>query len=196
MSRPFVRGAIGGFVLLLLVGLGVLSYPWLSAPPAGAALSIGGPFSLTAGDGRTVTEADFRGRWMLIYFGYTHCPDACPTALSDMEAALDKLGPKKAEIVPIFITVDPERDTPAAMKDYVASFGSDIIGLSGSPAAIAATEKEYRVYAAKHPTKDGNYDMDHSSIIYVMGPDGKFVTNFSDETGIDGMAKSLDRLVS
>ena len=129
-----------------------------------------------------MTDATFLGKWTLVYFGYTHCPDACPTALQDMANALDLLDPAQRKAIAIvFITVDPERDTPAVMQDYVSNFNAPITALSGSAEQIAAVAKAYRVYYAKHPTTDG-YEMDHSSVIYVMNPDGDFVTNFTHET--------------
>ena len=185
---------------LLLAPAGVLAAglagaaTYLSLRPEPAVPAIGGPFSLLDGDGRTVTDAQFRGRWLLVYFGYTHCPDACPTALQDMATALDDLGAKRQDVAPIFITVDPERDTPAVMKDYVANFGPGITGLSGPPDAVAQAARAYRVYYAKHPTADG-YDMDHSSIIYLMDPQGRFVANFTHETPPDQIAARLRALV-
>lgn len=186
---------------LLLAPAGVLAVglagagAYLSIRPEEAAPAIGGPFALLDGDGRAVTEAQFRGRWMMVYFGYTHCPDACPTALQDMANALDALGAKKKEVAAVFITIDPERDTPAVMKDYVAAFDSTIVPLSGSVEAVARVAREYRVYFAKHPTSDGGYDMDHSSIIYVMDRAGRFVTNFTHETPPEQMAAKLRTLV-
>jgi len=132
---------------------------------------------------------------MLVYFGYTHCPDACPTALNDMANALDLLGPQRQKVAPLFVTVDPERDTPAVMQDYVQAFSSQIVPLTGTPAQVEAAEKEYRVYAAKHPTKDGGYDMDHSSIIYLMDPAGKFVSIFSNGTNPQEMAERMRTLM-
>ena len=180
---------------VLAAGLvGVAAWSQLRPDPSAPVASIGGPFVLQDGNGHTITDRDFRGRWMLIYFGYTHCPDACPTALQDMATALDDLGDKRRDVAPIFITVDPERDTPAVMKDYVANFGSGITGLSGTPDAIAQAAREYRVYYAKHPTADG-YDMDHSSIIYLMDPQGRFIANFTHETPPEGIAARLRALV-
>ena len=168
---------------------------YLSMQEEEAVPAIGGPFALVDGDGQTVTEARFRGRWMMVYFGYTHCPDSCPTALQDMANALDALGPKRAEVAAVFITVDPERDTPAVMKDYVAAFDSAIVPLTGSVEAVARVARAYRVFYGKHPTSEGGYDMDHSSIIYVMDRAGRFVTNFTHETPPDQMAAKLRTLV-
>jgi cytochrome oxidase Cu insertion factor (SCO1/SenC/PrrC family) len=138
-------------------------------------ISLGGPFTLVDTQNREVTEASFRGRWMLVYFGYTYCPDVCPTELQTVVTALDKLGSDGRTIAPIFITVDPERDTPAALADYVKLFDDRLIGLTGSSLQIAAAAKAYRVYYAKSTPKDAaTYLMDHSSFVYLMGPDGKF----------------------
>ena len=182
-------GLLGVAVLLLVAG------PRLLGGGADAPVAIGGPFTLEDGTGAVVSDAAFRGRWMLVYFGYTHCPDACPTALNDMANALDLLGPQRRRVAPLFITVDPERDTPAVMRDYVQAFGAQIMGLTGTPAQVEAAEKEYRVYAAKHPTKDGGYDMDHSSIIYLMDPAGKFVAIFNNGTNPQEMAERMRTLI-
>ncbi len=189
--------------LLLLAPAGLLAAGlvgaagWMTLHREEGPVPIGGPFRLRAADGREVTDADFRGRWMLIYFGYTRCPDACPTALQDMANALDTLGPDaKGKVAVLFITIDPERDTPAVMQDYVTAFNAPITGLSGTPEQIAAVAKEYRVYYAKHPKDGGEYDMDHSSIIYVMDPRGRFAANFTHETPPDAMALKLRSLIN
>jgi len=172
---------------------GLAGAAWLGTRPE-ATVPIGGPFQLVDGNGRVVTDRDFRGKWMLVYFGYTHCPDACPTALQDMANAVDLLGARKDEVAVVFITVDPERDTPSAMKDYVSAFEAPIVALSGTPEQVAKAAKEYRVYYAKHPTKDG-YDMDHTSIIYVMDPRGRFVANFTHENSAEQIAARLRTLI-
>ncbi len=159
---------------------------------AGGPPHIGGPFTLVNADGKTVTDRDFRGKFMLVYFGYTHCPDACPTTLSDMGAAIDKLpAADRAKIVPVFITIDPERDTPDLMGDYAHAFGPEFVGLTGSKTAIAAAEKEYHVYAVRHPMAHGDYAMDHSSIIYLIGPDGKFLGVIEDAAKPGDIAQRL-----
>lgn len=154
---------------------------------------VGGPFKLVDQDGKTRTDADFHGRFALIYFGYSYCPDVCPTTLALMASARDKLGPKAARVVPMFITVDPERDTPKILKPYMKSFGADFVGLTGDMAHIKAVAREYRVYIAKHKLPGGNYAMDHSGVVYLMGPDGKFVTYYEDTLGPDGIADDLKR---
>jgi len=157
---------------------------------------VGGPFRLIDHNGKTVTEADFRGRYMLIYFGYSFCPDVCPTTLAVMAQALEKLGGKAQRIVPILITIDPERDTPQVLNDYVKAFGPGFVGLTGSEAAIKDVEKKYRVYAVKKPLDsskggEGNYGVDHSSVLYLMGPDGRLVNFYDEAVSPDDLAKDL-----
>ena len=157
---------------------------------------VGGPFRLIDHSGKTVTDADFRGRYMLIYFGYSFCPDVCPTTLAVMAQALEKLGGKSQRIVPILITIDPERDTPQVLNDYVKAFGPSFVGLTGSEAAIEDAEKKYRVYAVKKPLdpskgSGGNYGVDHSSVLYLMGPDGKLVNFYDEAVSPDDLAKDL-----
>jgi len=139
---------------------------------------IGGPFQLVDSDGNRVTEADLKGRLNLIFFGYTHCPDICPTALAEISDVLDAMGRDVDNVGAWFITVDPERDTPAILKDYLSSFNPHLKGLSGDAAAIQKVIVAYRVYARKVPTKNGDYVMDHSALVYLMGRDGKFVSRF------------------
>ncbi|HWA30234.1 MAG TPA: SCO family protein [Rhizomicrobium sp.] len=153
--------------------------------------SIGGPFTLTDQNGAVRTDKDFRGRWMLVYFGYTHCPDVCPLSLEMMGDTLAKLGPKAKKIVPIFVTVDPARDTPPVLKPYMAAFGKNFVGLTGTPEEIDAVTKEYRVYFRKHPLPGGDYSMDHSSQIYLMDPNGKFAMDYTEVDGPDKVAADL-----
>jgi protein SCO1 len=154
------------------------------------AAKVGGPFALIDQNGRTRTDKDFRGRFMLVYFGYTNCPDVCPTTLAEMGDALGQLGGGK-RIAPIFVTVDPARDTPRVLKTYVKSFGENFIGLTGNPKAIATVTSEYRVYFRKQDLPTGGYAMDHSSTIYLIGPDGKFLDHYDESIGPDGLAKEL-----
>jgi protein SCO1 len=136
---------------------------------------LGGPFALIDQNGRHVTDADFRGKLMLIYFGYTYCPDACPTTLFAIGQAMVRLTPdERKRVAPIFITVDPQRDTQKLLADYVASFSPDLVGLTGPPEAVQAVEHEYHVYAKKRLEADGSYSMDHGSIIYLIDGAGKF----------------------
>ncbi len=185
-ANPSPRALAVIAACLVLAGLGL----WIVMTPSrsGTAL-VGGPFALQAGDGKTITLADMKGKPFLVYFGYTHCPDVCPTTLAEISDVLKRLPDKP--IRALFVTVDPERDTPALMADYVGSFDPRIIGLSGNPEQIAAVEKAYRVYARKAPTKDGDYSMDHSSIVYLMDSKGGFVEAFNLDRPPEESAKEL-----
>ena len=144
--------------------------------PVSAAAAVGGPFALVDQDGRPVTEAAYKGRPFVVFFGYTHCPDFCPTTLSDMTLTLDALGPA-ATVPALFVTVDPERDTSAVLKQYLSSFDPRIVGLTGDAAAVAAAERSFRVYARKGEVlPDGRYTMDHTAVVYLMGRDGTFLS--------------------
>jgi protein SCO1/2 len=186
---------MGALIAALLAGTGI--FLWTGSRGTPGAGGIGGPFTLENGAGKPVTAADFRGKFMLVYFGYTFCPDVCPTTLTAVADALDKLGPDAAKLRPVFITVDPKRDTPTVVQRYVAAFSPAITGLTGTPEQIAQVAKEYRVYYAEHRTGPGpeDYAMDHSSVLYLMGPDGSFVAPIrADATG-DEMAANLRRLM-
>ena len=191
---PFFYGMIGLLVAVLLLGTG--AFVWLSG--GGTASLLGGPFTLEDGNGKQVSDSDFRGKYMLVYFGYTFCPDVCPTTLNEVADALDHLGPKADRLQPIFITVDPRRDTPSVVKQYTAAFSPRLLGLTGTPDQIAKVAKAYRVYYAEHRTGPGpnDYSMDHSSILYLMGPDGKFIAPIrADESGAE-IANDLGKLMS
>jgi len=141
---------------------------------------IGGPFALVDQDGETVTQDSFGGKYLLIYFGYTYCPDVCPTDLAKIASAMDALGADADKVQPIFITVDPERDTPEQMKLYVKQFYPRLIGLTGTPEQIAAAAQAYRAQyeKVKDPKAEGGYSMEHTPYIYFMSPDNKFLTFF------------------
>jgi protein SCO1/2 len=161
----------------------------------GAAAAIGGPFTLVDQDGRTRTDKDFRGQYLLIYFGYTYCPDVCPTTLAVMGEAVRKLGPLAGRVRPVFITVDPGRDTPSVLKSYLHSFGPRFVGLTGSADAIVKVSREYSVYAARQPLQGGGYAMNHSNTIYLMGPNGKFVSYYDESIGPDALAAELRKRI-
>src|SRR5882672_6659536 len=186
-------------ILVLVAGVAI-GFAFRQAPRGAAgtmlATAIGGPFRLVDQNGKTVSDADLKGKWQLVFFGYTHCPDACPTALNEIALALDQLGEKRGEIEIVFITVDPERDTPEVMKSYVQSFDAPIIALTGSPDAVAQAAKAYRVYYAKHPRADGEYDMDHSAVIYLMNPEGRFTATFTPDSTAEAIAARLQKLLS
>jgi protein SCO1/2 len=165
--------------------------PVLAQTPDPLAGRFGGPFALTASDGRRVTDKDFAGRFMLIYFGYTRCPDVCPLDLLTMAQALKALGAGADKVQALFITVDPARDTPAALADYAGSFDTRILGLTGSEADIAAAVRAYKVHRVKY-TPAGHpddYGIDHSSLTYLMGPDGVFRTLIPHGTTAERMAE-------
>jgi len=177
---------------LAAVALLAAAAVWLASSPRGSNASlIGGPFALQDGDGKTVTEQSMLGRPFLVYFGYTHCPDVCPTELANISDVLAKMGDKA--IPALFVTIDPERDTPKVMQDYVSSFDPHIIGLSGSPQAIGAATKGYRVFARKGQIQsDGGYSMDHSSIVYLMNKTGAFVEALNLDRPPEETAKELE----
>ena len=159
--------------------------------------SVGGPFSLVDQTGKRVTDASFRGRYLLVFFGYTYCPDVCPSSLQVIAAALDKLGTQAEVIQPVLITLDPERDTPEKMAAYVKSFHPRLIGLTGTLKEIEQVTKTYRVYAKKvtDPAHPADYTLDHSSIVYLMDPAGRLVTFSTEITKPDALAQQLERAV-
>ena|SRR6185437_1337825 len=197
MNRPLAL--LPYLLLLALVAGGALwhlgdlrAQTGVQSLSTGEAVTLGGPFALTDQNGMLRTEKDYRGKYMLVFFGYTYCPDVCPTTLAVMSAALKKMGGRADHIAPLFITVDPKRDTPEKLKSYLASFGPRIVGLTGSPKDIATVAKEYRVYYKEHPAENGGeYTVDHSGVVYLMDPNGAFLANYSLETSPDSMAADL-----
>lgn len=171
--------------LLLVLGLSG-GFRGVTAPAA-----IGGPFQLMDNHGKTVTEKDLQGRPSLIFFGFTHCPDVCPTALFEISEVLRAMGPDASRVNAFFISVDPERDTVSAMKDYLSSFDPNLRGLTGDSEAIAKVIASYRVYAKKVPLKDGDYTMDHTALIYLMDRKGNFVRPFDLKRTPEEAAKEL-----
>jgi len=195
------QSAKSRFLLLLSMVVGLLAAGCGEARPEpplkGAA--IGGPFTLVDQSGRTVSDKDYAGKYRIVYFGFAHCPDVCPTDLAQTGQALRTLEKSEpaiaAKIQPLFITVDPERDTPAVMRDYVAAFHPRLIGLTGSPQQIADAAKRYAVYYSKQPTPDGSYVMNHSRILFLMGPDGQPIAMLPHDKGADAIAAELARWV-
>jgi protein SCO1/2 len=190
-TRPLV--IIAAFAGSLAIGLVVIL--WLLGGLGGvtAPASIGGPFQLTDQAGRTVTEKDLQGRPSLIFFGFTHCPDICPTALFEISEVLRALGKDADRVNAYFVSVDPERDTAAAMKDYLASFDPHLKGLTGDSAAIAKVISGFRVYAKKVPLKDGDYTMDHTALVYLMDRGARFVSPFNLKRTPEEAAADLKR---
>ena len=200
MRRPFLLVIVAGFLLGALAGAGILilntDMQARRVTTSGKAL-VGGPFTLVGKDGKTVTDQDFRGRHMLVFFGFTHCPDICPAELQVMAAALDGLGKDADKVVPIFISLDPERDTPERVTAYVENFGPNFVGLTGTPETVAKAAKAYRVAYSKFEYKDdqGNYgySVDHSALAYLMGPDGEYITHIPYGTPASKMTETLRR---
>ena len=187
-----VLGAfLGGLVLffgaiLLVTGRAPL-------PIGQVAAGIGGPFHLVDQDGKPFSDQDMKGRPFLVFFGFTRCPDICPTTLFEISQVLRKLGPDADRTGALFITVDPERDTPAVLKDYLSNFDPHLRGLTGDRPAIDAAIKAYRVYAKKVPLEGGDYTMDHTAVVYLMDKDGYFVAPFNTKRTADAEAAELRR---
>lgn len=186
--------SIGAFSALLLFGGKV---DWFKSDQISGKALVGGPFKLINHLGEPVTEKNFYGKYTLVFFGYTYCPDVCPSELQVMSAALDRLKSKADDIVPIFITIDPERDTAKQMADYVSHFHSKFVGLTGSPEAIQAAARAYRVYYSKSKDSESNSDylMDHSSIVYLMDRKGEYKTHFSFGTPPEKMAEKISSII-
>jgi protein SCO1/2 len=194
---------LSGVAALALLAAGATALLQMNPAPAvvHSSQAIGGPFKLKTGRGEVVTDRDFRDKWLLVYFGYTHCPDICPTTLAEIVQTIDLLGAVGAGVQPLFITIDPERDTPDVVEAYVKALDARIIGMTGTPAEIAATAKSYKVHYAKAQSKTRNgqdYQMEHSSFVYVVGPDGRYVTLFTPMAGQapDQMALKLRELIN
>lgn len=191
LTRVLALSATVFAVLATLAAVTVVLWP--RGEMATRPSDVGGPFRLTDHNGRTVTDADFKGKPFLVFFGFTHCPDICPTALFEMSETLRRLGPDAEKIAALFITVDPERDTPEKLKDYISSFHPRIVGLTGTQADIDAVTKAYKAYARKVPLDGDDYTMDHSAIVYLMDRQGRFVAPFNLKRPADEAAADLRR---
>jgi protein SCO1/2 len=182
------------FLTGLVIFLGVILFTSNYYQGTGLGPSeIGGSFKLIDQDGKPITDQDFKGRPFLVFFGYRHCPDICPITLFEMSEVLRALGKDADRINALFITVDPERDTPAMMKDYLSSFDPHLRGATGDQKAIDAVEKAYRVYAKKVPTDNGDYSMDHTALVYLMDKQGRFVAPFKLDRKPEAAAADLRR---
>jgi protein SCO1/2 len=187
-----VKLVLGAWVLAIIAGIA-----WVVVDLGDGAPAIGGPFTLTDHNGKRVTDQELRGKPTIIYFGFAYCPDVCPTSLLLMQTGVDQLGQSAAAKVNlVFITVDPERDTPAALKEYVGQFGPAMLGLTGTPEQVAAAAKAFRVYYQKVPGKDGApYLMDHSSIFYLMDRNFRFVKHFTHQAKAEDIAAAIKPLL-
>jgi protein SCO1/2 len=190
-ARPLVIAT--AFAASLVVGLLIMFWAMGGVSKVVQPAAIGGPFQLTDQNGKAVTDKSLKGKPTLIFFGYTHCPDVCPTSLFEISEVLRALGKDADKVNAVFISVDPERDTVATMKDYLSSFDPHLEGLSGDPAETAKVITSYRVYAKKVPTKDGDYTMDHTALIYLMDRDGRFVSPFNLKRTPEEAAADLKR---
>ena len=186
---------LGAFLsgLVLFFGAILLVTGRSPSPIGSVAAAVGGPFHLEDQDGKPVSDQDLKGRPFLVFFGFTHCPDVCPTTLFEISEVLRKLGPDADRTSAVFITVDPERDTPAAIKDYLSSFDPHLRGLTGDAAAVNGAIKAYRVYAKKVPLDNGDYTMDHTAVVYLMDKDGRFVAPFNLKRPPEAAAADLRR---
>jgi cytochrome oxidase Cu insertion factor (SCO1/SenC/PrrC family) len=187
-----IAAAIMIIVAFAIAAVALTQWPTKGPMGSGTAL-IGGPFTMLNQKGETVTEKNFEGHYTIYFFGYTFCPDVCPTELQVLTAALKELGPDAAKIIPVFVSIDPERDTPKVIGEYVANFDSRFVGLTGTPEQLANMAKAFHVYYKKvADEKDAqNYGMDHPSILYLMGPDGKFAKHFPYTTDAKALALEL-----
>ena len=199
MPVPAVRVALACLAVTMMSACHQGGKPASEAPLAGAA--IGGPFTLTSSAGKTVHWDDFKGHYRIVYFGYTYCPDACPTDVSRFSLGLKKFEsehPKLgAKVQPIFISVDPERDTPAKVGEFVANFHPRLTGLTGTPAQVKQAADAFKIYYEKGPVaKDGSYFVNHSTVTYLFGPKGEPLAILPTDKGPDAVAAELQRWVS
>lgn len=194
---------VAAVAAVILVGAAMLMNQ--SGPSAGLGGStgtalVGGAFTLTDQDGKLVTDASFRGKAMVVFFGFSHCPEICPTTLAELGRALDQLGGEADRLTPLFITIDPERDSPAVLKDYLAGFHARLVGLTGTPDQIKAVARAYRAYYAKESGKDpaapASYDMNHSTVVYLMGSDGGYVGHLAAGATAEEMVEKLRALLA
>jgi protein SCO1/2 len=189
VARTKIVAVLAAF---LAGGLTLVAVIWFSLPGQVAQpSSVGGPFSLTDQNGRAVTDKDFRGEPFLVFFGFTNCPDVCPTTLYEMSEVLRRLGPDADKTAALFVSVDPERDTPEKLKTYLSSFHPRVFGLTGTEAQVDAIKKEYRVYSKKVPLKNGDYTMDHTAVVYLMDKNGRFIAPFNLQRSADEAAADL-----
>ena len=202
MQNRLIRIMLFSTLGVVIAALFAWQYGFLS--PGGRSgtsgiAKIGGPFTLTDHTGAVKTEKDFHGKLMLIYFGYSYCPDVCPTALQVMSVAVQSLGKKAADVTPMFITVDPERDTVGHLGTYVKNFDPGMIALTGSAEQVKQAARVYRVYYRKADPAPGeapeNYLMDHSSVVYLMDREGRYVTHFTHQSPSENIEAALRKLL-
>jgi protein SCO1 len=189
--REFILSLVSGVISWSLATSPRHAKAQIAFPPEGSKLT----FTLTETDGTAVTEQNYRGKWLVIYFGYTFCPDVCPTTMMQIAGALKALGPRADVVQGLFITVDPQRDTPGVLNEYLKSFDPRLVGLTGTPAQIAATARIFHVFYERQDTDGGNYSYDHSAFIYLVDPDGKFAKAITSEGGSKQIADAVSALM-
>lgn len=192
-SRIVVLAATFALGLAVSVGLVLVMTGRFGETPAFQSATVGGPIQLTDQNGKPFSDKDLRGKPFLVFFGFTHCPDVCPTALFEVSEILRGLGSDANRVGALFVSVDPERDTPAVLKDYLSSFDPHLRGLTGDPAAIEAVAKAYRVYYKKVPLEEGDYTMDHTALVYLMDKQGRFVAPFNIKQATETAVADLRR---
>jgi protein SCO1/2 len=185
---------LGAFTAGLVLFSAVIFIVTGRAPaPIAMTSAVGGPFELVDQNGKSITDRDLKGHPFLVFFGFTHCPDICPTTLFEVSEILRALGPQAKDVRALFVTVDPQRDTPDKLKDYLSSFDPRVVGVTGTPEEIRAVERAYRVYAKKVPLDGGNYTMDHTALVYLMDKNGRFVAPFNVKRRPEEAAADLKR---
>jgi len=191
------RRVLSILVVVAAVTAAAFGYLYLNQGAGGpAAVPIGGPIQLTDPDGKPFDSASLDGKPYAVFFGFTHCPDACPTTLSEIARAEDEIGAPAKNLTTLFVTVDPERDTPQVLKEYISNFGGNTVALSGTPEDVAKVAKEYRVFYKKVPTSDGGYTMDHTAVLYLMGSKGEFVDVIAYSEEHDRYVAKLKKLLT
>jgi protein SCO1/2 len=195
MHRRFFVRLCGDAVALLLLATvfrPTSSAAQIAVPPKGSNVH----FALTGPDGTAITEQSYRGKWVVIYFGYTFCPDICPTTMMELAQAFQALGPRAAGVQAVFISVDPQRDKPDLLAEYLKSFDPRFVGLTGSSTQISAAAKSFNVFYERHDTDDGNYTYDHSSYLYLVDPGGQLIEALGSDLGSEQIAAALRSLMS
>lgn len=192
MTLKFLRQGLWASVAIVALAI-IAMKPWTAEPAGQAASAFGADFELTDHAGVVRTDEDFAGRWMLVFFGFTHCPDICPTTLAEVAAVMDGLGEETSDVQPLFISIDPERDTPAALSEYVPNFSPAVIGLTGTPSQIERTAKTFHIFYEKieDASSSGGYTMGHSSQLFLFSPQADFVTSWSYGTPAEQVLSDL-----
>ncbi|WP_297560175.1 SCO family protein [Nitratireductor sp.] len=189
-----MRSILIGILAVMAVGVGLLTFQWYQQQNSGRAFGV--PFELVDQDGNTITEAAFRDGPTVVFFGFTHCPEVCPTTLFELDGYLEELGEEGEEIEPYFVSIDPERDTPEVMKTYLSNFSDRITGITGDPEKVAAMAKGFSIYVRKVELEGDDYTMDHTASILLLDSDGDFFGTIAYEENRDTAIAKLKRLAN